>query len=313
MNVGVVILTLNAETDVRRLLPIVCAEVGVDSILVVDSASIDQTREVVSEHEGVDLIVLERSEFNHGATREFARKKIGTDIVVFLTQDVIPVPGFIGALVSPIKNKEAVVAYSRQLPHDGAGVLEAFPRLYNYASESYRRTLDDTKTYGVMTFFCSDSCSAYLNSALDRVGGMHPILTNEDYFAVAKLLKDGFAISYAANSQVKHSHSYTIVAEFQRYFDTGFVRGQRTWVNKLVGNAENHGVGFVKALFSFLIRNKPLLIPYALIQVSAKWFGYRLGYYSTNMPPGFCKFFSSQKYFWSSRHFTDSQVTAVDR
>jgi rhamnosyltransferase len=270
-------------------------------IIVVDSASTDDTEKVVKSFESVEWVPIRRSDFNHGATREMARKNLGTDIVVFLTQDVIPRQGFVSNLVAPLHRGEAVVVYGRQLPHAGADFLEAFPRHFNYPSTSQRRTLADIKRFGVFTFFCSDSFSAYLNSALDEVGGMKPILTNEDYFAVAELLVRGGAIIYNADAVVCHSHRYTLKQEFQRYFDTGYVRGESPWVNNLVGNAEGHGAGFVKAMLADLVRAHKRLLPMAILQTAVKWLGYRAGMLGPRLPLSWCKALSSQRYFWESQ------------
>jgi rhamnosyltransferase len=304
MTIGVAILTLNAGRDLPRLLPTLVAEPGVDRIIVVDSASTDETEKIVSAYPAVEWVTIRRADFNHGATREMARKHLGTDVVVFLTQDVIPLPGFVVKLVEPIVKGQAVVAYGRQLPHAGAGFLEAFPRAFHYPARSQRRTIEDTARLGIFTFFCSDSFSAYSNQALDAVGGIKPILTNEDYFAVAALLKNGGAIFYQAEAVVHHSHSYTLKQEFQRYFDTGYVRGENPWVNKLVGHVEGHGAGFIKSLVKTLLREKPGLLPYAILQTGIKWLGYRAGGVGPRLPLKWCKRFSSQRYYWTSRYCT---------
>ena len=89
-------------------------------------------------------------------------------------------PGTVANLVAPLQTGEAVVTYGRQLPHKGAGFLESFPRHFHYPPVSQKRVLADAAKLGIFTFFCSDSFSAYSNAALDAVGGIRPILTNED-------------------------------------------------------------------------------------------------------------------------------------
>ena len=71
------------------------------------------------------------------------------------------------------------------------------------------------------------------------------VLTNENYFAVADLLQKGYKIAAAV---VKHSHRYTLWQEFQRYFDTGYVRAKNPLIQQLVAQAESRGVEFVAAL-----------------------------------------------------------------
>lgn len=301
-SVGIAILTLNGEIELRQLLSRLTVEEGADRVVVVDSESTDGTQACVAAYPFVEFLQISRADFNHGATREMARKHLKTDIVVFLTQDVIPRAGFLKTLVQPIAEGEVAATYSRQLPHEGASFFEAFPRYYNYPATGHRRTIDDVTKYGVFTFFCSDSCAAYSNAALDSIGGIAPILTNEDYFAVAKLLSAGYAIEYVADSQVHHSHTYTLSAEFRRYFDTGYVRGEFPWVSELAGQAEGHGSGFLKAMLLELIRKKPLLLPFAVAQTAVKWFGYRIGFLGPKLPKSWCRAMSSQRYFWDSKY-----------
>jgi rhamnosyltransferase len=140
MTIGVAILTLNAGKDLPRLIPMVVGEALADRIMVIDSASTDGTVEWVLGQEHVELHQIARADFNHGATRELARKSLGTDIVVFLTQDVLPLPGWLKRLTAPIVDGRAVVSYARQLPHAGADIYEAFPREFNYpASHNFGR------------------------------------------------------------------------------------------------------------------------------------------------------------------------------
>lgn len=299
LSIGVAIVTLNAEREVEPALRAVLSSPEVTRCLVLDSTSTDNTV-ALAQKLGAEVFVLPRSEFNHGATREKARKLLATDVVVLLTQDVIPEPGFIAELVKPLLQGQAAVAYSRQLPHVGAGFFEAFPREFNYPATSQIRSLGDAAKYGVYTFFCSDSSAAYVNEALDKVGGFEPTLTNEDYFAVARLLRAGERIAYAAESRVRHSHQYTLAEEFRRYFDTGYVRAENKWVNELAGHAEGRGALFARELFARLCRQSPWLVPYAILQTAVKWLGYRVGYFSIRMPTWWCRSLSSQRYYWNS-------------
>jgi rhamnosyltransferase len=300
MTVGVVILTLNGAKEIAWALAPVLASRAVTKTLVVDSSSTDETAKIAREL-GAEVVVSPRSEFNHGATREYARGIVGTEIVVFLTQDVVPEVGFIEPLVAPIISGEVVVAYSRQLPHRGADFFEAFPREFNYPAQSNTRRLVDATKHGVYTFFCSDSSAAYLNKTLDEIGGFKPTLTNEDYFAVAALLRTGHKIRYVAESRVEHSHRYSYVEEFKRYFDTGYVRAENPWVNAIAGAAEGRGASFLRQMLRQLARRRPFMLPYAVMQTGVKWVGYRVGFYSLKAPLWWKHALSGQPYYWRSR------------
>jgi rhamnosyltransferase len=311
MTIGVVVLTLNAECDIDSCLAPFRGNSLIDRCLVVDSSSNDNTV-ALARALGVEVYVLPRSEFNHGATRELARKMLGTDVVIMVTQDAFATgSNTISRLVVPLVTGDADVAYARQLPKPGADIFESFPREFNYPETSQIRRLSDVKQLGAFTFFCSDSFSAYRQSALDAIGGFPTVLTNEDYFAVARILEKGGSIAYVAEATVLHSHRYTLKQEFQRYFDTGYVRGERPWVQNLVGNAEGHGALMVKALFKRLLYTQPWLLPYAVLQVGAKWLGYRIGFHSVKAPLWWKLRLSGQRYYWTSRFAAASDSSAV--
>ena len=306
-SVGVVIPTYFAEFHLGRLLPLLVASSLKPRILVIDSSSDDNTIGVAEQY-GAETLVIARDAFNHGATRELGRKQLDTDIVVMMTQDAYPIrEDMLEHLVRPLLAGEASVSYGRQIPRDGSDIFEAFPRTFNYPAVSHIRGIADVNTYGVYTFFCSDSCSAYVNTALDEIGGIEPILTNEDYFAVARLLQRGHRIAYVAEAVVEHSHKYTLLEEFQRYFDTGYVRAVNPWVTGLVGNAEGRGAAFLRTFLRELAANKPLLLPYAILNSFIKWLGYRVGFLSLNAPVGLKKMLSGQKQYWTSRAFIDHE------
>ncbi len=302
-SIGLVIPTKNAQATLDTILQLLDDSPVEFSSLIIDSSSNDQTVSIAKSH-NAKVIVIPQADFNHGATREFARKQLNTDIVVYLTQDAIPVSSdLVANLVAPlIDNDNVVVSYGRQVAHEGADVFEAFPREYNYGDEPQIRGIDDVAEYGVYTFFCSNSCAAYKNSALDEIGGFKSVLTNEDYFAVADLLQLGYKIAYAANAVVQHSHRYSLWQEFQRYFDTGYVRAENPIIQELLGQAESRGIGFVATLLQKVFQDKPLLIPYAIIQSLMKWIGYRIGFYGSALPLWLRKKLSQQSFYWSSRY-----------
>ncbi len=298
--IGVILPTLNASDHLEKsLVPVLNSPVPCQ-VLVVDSSSTDNTVDKARSL-GATVRVIPRNEFNHGASREMARKILNTDIVVFLTQDAYPQDdSFMERLVAPFLKGDAAVAYGRQIPHLGANILEAFPREFNYGDKPQLRGIEDVATHGVYTFFCSNSCAAYRNQALDQIGGFKPTLTNEDYFAVAELLLAGHKVAYVPDAVVRHSHRYTLVEEFQRYFDTGYVRAERPWVQDLVGAAESRGKDFFSALSRKLLREAPYLIPYVFLHTFMKWLGYRAGFHGHKLPQAVKRALSSQKYYWSS-------------
>jgi rhamnosyltransferase len=259
--IGVFIPTFNAGPDLKKLLQSILDCTLPIKLLIVDSSSSDGTVDYVKKI-GIETIAINQHEFNHGYTREFARKRLGTDIVVMLTQDVLPIGHcYLKLLTEPLINKSDIaVSYGRQIGKSGAGPFESFSRSFNYGTYPQVRGIDDVEKYGAHLFFCSNSFAAYKNSALDKVGGFATVLTNEDYLATAELLKSGFKIAYVPNAIVRHSHPYSLKEEFKRSFDNGYIRSITPDIIKIVGNSEKKGIEYTHKLFKLLLANYPIVL-----------------------------------------------------
>ncbi|MEX1012830.1 MAG: glycosyltransferase [Waddliaceae bacterium] len=297
--VGVAVITHFAKEHLPHCLPPLLNSKLRPRVLVVNSSSQDGTVECALEL-GAEVMVIPRREFNHGTTREWARKKLNTKIVAMVTPDAYAADDMLEKLVLPIQKKQASLAYARQIPHDGADFFERFPREYNYPKESHIRSIEDAGKWGAYTNFCSNSASAYLNAALDEIGGFPHLLLGEDAYACARLLLAGKSVAYVADAVVKHSHTYTLKQEFQRAFDTGLGRKELQSVLKYAGKDIKRGQQYTKSLMQALWKENPSQIPYALLQTSVKALGYLIGRRSTRAPTKFKKLCTSQDFFFSS-------------
>lgn len=301
LSLGVAIITHRAKHHLPKCLPPLLKSPLQPRILVVNSSSQDGTAELAQEM-GAEVLLIPRNEFNHGTTRERARKHLGTKIVAMMTPDAYPLnEELLSHLVKPLVEGSASVAYARQIPHDGADFFESFPREFNYPAQSEVRSFADVKRLGIYTYFCSDTCAAYLNEALDDIGGFEQALFGEDTVAVAKLLKKGHHLAYVAEAIVKHSHRYTLLQEFRRHFDIGLARKGYADLIADGGSDSKRGASFVKQLFKKVAREKPYLLPYAFVQTAVKFCGYKIGQSSTRAPHWFKKTFSSQDFYWQTK------------
>jgi len=300
---GVVVITHTAKHHLPFCLPPLFRSRLKPKILVVNSSSNDGTVEKAKEM-GAETLVIPRCEFNHGATRELARKHLDSKIVVFLTPDAYAVDEkMLERLIDPLIQEKASVSYARQLPQEGAGVFEAFLREFNYPQEPQLRGIEDVETYGVYTFFCSNSCAAYSSHDLDTIGGFQPVLLGEDTVAVAKLLHKGYKIAYTPDAVVKHSHPYSLLQEFQRHFDTGLSRTSYRNLLDCCGSDTKRGREYIVSLIKRLSRTSPQLLPYAFLKILAKWSGYRFGTLCENAPLWCKRACTSQDFYWDSIYY----------
>lgn len=300
ISVGVAIITHNARHHLPHCLPPYLNSPLKPRVVVVNSTSNDGTIELAQQL-GAETLVIPRLQFNHGSTREKARRYLKTDIVIMATPDAYVCGDYsLEYLIKPIVEGKAALAYGRQIAHDGADIFESFAREFNYPGESHLRSLKDLEKYGSYTYFCSNSFSAYSNEALESVGGFSPVLIGEDTVAAAKLLNAGYSVAYVAEAVAKHSHRYCLKQEFLRSFDTGLARKSYESLIAKGGKDTIRGKAYVQNLLLRLLRQKPYLIPYAIVQSGVKWLGYKMGQASLNAPRFWKKALSAQDFYWAS-------------
>lgn len=298
--IGVVIVTHRAQSHLRRCLPPLFASPLAPRVLVVNSSSGDGTVELAEEL-GAEVMIVPRRDFNHGATRERARRVLATDIVVMLTPDAYPThAGFVAELTRPIRDGRAAVAYGRQIPHTGADLFERFDRAFNYPSESQLRSLADWPAYGSYTHFCSNACAAWSNAALDAIGGFRPTLVSEETVAVAELLARGERIAYVAGAVVRHSHRNSLAGGFRRAFDIGWTRRLHGELLLARGGEEARGRRYLSSLLAQVLQEAPWRLPEALLHTALRYAGYRIGLVGPHLPHAWPPRLSGQDFFWDS-------------
>lgn len=286
--VSILIPTYNAGPSFAALLELLSGqELRLFEVVVVDSSSTDDTVSVAQSY-GARTHVIPKADFDHGGTRTYLGKLAKGDVLVYLTQDALPLnTTSVPALVSKLLEDERIgAAFGRQLPHRDATPFAQHLRAFNYPAVSHTRAAQDCGRYGMKTFFCSNSFAAYKRKALERIGWFKPgLLMAEDMHACAQMLRDGFRIMYAAEAVVYHSHNYSIEQEFKRYFDLGAFFNKERWILDRYGTANSEGFRFVRSEISFLVKNGfARYVPESLLRSAAKWWGFQLGHLYPYLP-----------------------------
>jgi rhamnosyltransferase len=300
VNFFVVVPTLNAAEDWLRLTTPLLRCVPADRVLILDSSSTDETATLATAA-GFRLHVIARSDFNHGGTRQLALKLLpDAEILVFLTQDVeVTGADAMSRLLRAFVNPMVAAAYGRQLPRLDATRIEAHARFYNYPAQSSIRTLASREQLGFKAIFISNAFAAYRRDALIAIGGFPcDVIFGEDTITAARLLLTGWKIAYVADAQVNHSHSYTWIQEFKRYFDIGVLHAKESWLLGEFGGAAGEGGRFVRSEFKYLWPSSKLFIPSALVRTALKLLGYRLGRLERKLSPEWKRRLSMNSGFW---------------
>lgn len=301
-NAAVVIPTLNGGQRFIKLMDSIQKQVFCPQhVIVIDSSSTDGTVDVASRYR-CKVLVINREDFNHGATRQMAVElSKDADILVYLTQDaVLADENALSNLLLCFKNTEVGAAYGRQLPHVNSGPIGAFARIFNYPSASRLKSLSDSEELGIKTAFISNSFAAYRRDALMAVGGFPAnTILSEDTYVAAKMLLAGWKVQYCAEAKVYHSHDYDFISEFRRYFDIGVFHAREKWIRESFGRAEGEGLRYVMAEARYLWRNGyAYLLPSALLRTILKYAGYRLGMMEHLLPLAWKKHLSMNKGYW---------------
>ncbi len=218
MQVSVIIPTLNAEATIEPLLSALEKQsLPPEEIIVVDSSSTDQTAEIIRRHSSARLISIPRETFNHGGTRDTAAREAGGDVLLFMTQDAIPVNERLIEIFTHAlgDHPQAAAAYARQIPAAVARPREKMVRSFSYPEKS--EVHDRETSLGLRTFYLSNVCAAYRKETYLALGGFETDLrTNEDMLFAAKAIKAGYQILYTAEAEVIHSHDLSLAEQYRR-------------------------------------------------------------------------------------------------
>ncbi|MGI1581480.1 glycosyltransferase family 2 protein [Raoultella ornithinolytica] len=267
---------------------------------IIDSSSKDNTVSI-AEEAGFDVIKIAGKDFNHGGTRNLAISNFYDNyrIVIFLTQDAIPQPNFIEEIIAVFEDEKVACAYGRQLPHEDANPLAKHARYFNYPDEGYICDKESIPTMGLKCAFMSNSFSAYRLSVFKELGGFpsNTILC-EDMYYTARAVLAGYKVAYVPTAMVRHSHNYSPLDEFKRYFDIGVFHTDEQWIRERFGGAGGEGKKFIISEFRYLLRNNLLYIPYACANNFMKLLGYKLGQMYKHVPKSIIKHLSMHKVFW---------------
>ena len=304
MNVSVIIPTYNGEKYLPKLFDMLGRQSISFETVVIDSSSEDNSMEIAKRYTN-KTEVIPKSEFDHGGTRTKAGKLSNGDILVFLTQDALPADEYaIEKIVSVFDDPKIGAAYGRQLPYEEASLFGRHLRSFNYPEGSHIRIYRDKEKYGIKTVFLSDSFAAYRREALEKIGWIKDgLIGSEDSYAGAMILKNGYSLAYVSEASVYHSHNYTILQEFKRYFDIGVFYKDQLWILDEFGSAEGEGGKYIKSELSYLRKNRAYnKIPEFFARNAMKYFGYKLGRHYNLLPKKIIPYISMYSQWWSKQN-----------
>lgn len=299
--VSIVIPTYNAANFLPSLLQGLREQTLLHELILIDSES-DEATQLIFEDEKAEVTRIKKTEFNHGSTRNLGLQIAKYDTVVFMTQDALPASSAtLQRLVDMLHSRaDIAMAYGRQLPYPEAGMFGRIARLTNYPPVSVVKTKEMIPEMGIKTCSCSNSFAAYKKADLIEVGGFpSDTILGEDVSVAARFILKGKAVAYCAEAEVYHSHDYSVVEEFKRYFDIGVFHQEQRQILSHFTKAESEGLKYVIQEWQYLKQNRALtLIPAQFVRTVAKYIGYRLGCWEKYVPVQIKRRMSMHSSFW---------------
>lgn len=250
--------------------------VNINKIQYVLTKSKDNSEKILKENK-LNYILIDKKDFSHSLTREKEAMKSKSDIIVFISQDiVIENTDYLYNLVNPIINGEANACYSRQLTKFDN--IEKYTRESNYPDKSIIKTKDDIEKLGLKTFFFSDASSAVNTKVFKKLKGYDgknlPI--NEDMYFAYKLIMNGYKIKYCADSVCYHSHNFKLKELYDRYKLTGRFFKENSYIDNFGTNKS--GGGLAKYILKRAIKDKNIKVLIRFVpDMAARYIGMKVG------------------------------------
>lgn len=303
-----VILTYKPDERLKMIVSRLMAQsVKPDRIIIMntlDGVKKYEPLEAVRNLENVTVVDIDKAEFDHGATRDRAMQLCDkSDYVMLMTQDAVPKnKHLVEKLADALEADDNMnaVAYARQEPEKDCNIIERYTRSFNYTDEPHSGLEMSAETNNsIKSIFCSDVCAMYNRSLYDEVGGF-PLkaIFNEDMVFAGKAINADKDVIYEPKAVVIHSHNYTGIQYFKRYFDLGVSHSQFAYILKDY-HSEDEGIKLVKNTAEYLCRRKEYIMLIPLIYYSGcKFFGFRLGKLYKKLPMSVIEKITLNKDYW---------------
>ena len=304
MKIDVIIPTYKPGKEFEKLIGrLQTQEYPIHKIIIINTRTDIFPEELDRSNYEIEITHIEPDQFDHGGTRNMGAGMSDADIVVYMTQDAIPVDEKLIGTFAKIfeENPDIGIAYGRQLPREECNIIERYTRRFNYPEKSLIKTKEDLPRLGIKTFFCSDVCAAYRRNYLLSAGGFEdPTIFNEDMIFAGKRIYAGDKVAYVAEAKVIHSHNYTGRQQFHRNFDLAVSQTQHPEVFEGVPS-EGEGIRMVKATAKYLVRNGyPWKVFMLVYQSGCKYIGYFLGKRYEKLPMWLILKCTSSRKYWKN-------------
>ncbi len=191
-------------------------------VLLIDSGSTDRTVAIARQFAGVLVHEIEPASFNYGATLNEGVRLARGCYVVALSAHCIPVDVYwLQRLVEPLEREPTIGgSFSRQRPWPDCELVEKIFLQKAFGEDDFRWTEADGNGSPFQILY--SNASSCFRRELARAIPFRALPWAEDRVWAHAVLRAGYAIAYASQSVVYHSHQRSI----RGYYRMGYAEGQ---------------------------------------------------------------------------------------
>lgn len=276
MDASIIILTKNAGGSFERLLQRVFSQQfdGQVEVLIIDSGSTDETLTIASRFP-TKATQIKADEFHHGKTRNLGAELSRGKMLVYITQDALPLnDDWLAKVTDSFREPQVAMVVGRQIPWQSTKPPEKFFYAYNFPAFKIRVS-PGASDYYHDNVFISNVNSAIRKDVWQQFRFSESIPMVEDKEFARRILSAGWSIIYEPDAAVYHGHDFGLRSIFERYLDYGLSYSQGAkGLPKSGGSAIGKASKYLAAEVRYLERNGYLKwLPYSLLYEASKWLG----------------------------------------
>lgn len=302
--ISVVIPVKDGGDGLVRCLTAVQAQVSAEpvEIVVVDSGSSDGSVAAARRHSAI-VLEIGAHEFSHGAARNLGASRSRGELLVFVSQDAVPVgTRWLERLTQPLREDPLIAGvYGGQLPHPTARPPERYFLAFLYGPTARRQRAGRVDELSMETTLFSNVNAAMPRAIWERFQFVPDLVMSEDQEWSGRVLLAGYSVVYEPEAAVRHSHDYTLAAAFRRFFDSGasadraYLAGKRPSTRVLRRAAIRYARGEAAWLWRTGQRR---WLPYAALYEGTKMLGLLLGANHRHFPVRIKRWLSAMPSAW---------------
>ena len=202
---SVVYLTKNGGDLFRKSLETVCKQSVKFNyeIVAVDSGSTDGTLELLSDAPGVSVVTIPPERFNFGATRDYGFSLAKGDIIVTLSQDVVPADlNWLMHMVAPFADTYVAAVQGMDVTPVDQEVFYWYQNGLFYSTNDVRKWNKQHDGIGLSFTSCAIRRSVWCQYPIGRAE------MNEDKVFQKHIAGKGFKFLYQPLARTYHAHMY---------------------------------------------------------------------------------------------------------